>query len=174
MDQINYANLREVQKKEMENSALAILPEDFYQRVKELLQKKSAEAINSKSILTIKEYENIKKIVITIQIKREEKLALIALRGDKEVNGITKEEKDFVERFSGIIDDMRNEIHDRWEWQENKGNIKKDKRVKILKDVEQYKGIDSNIYGPFRLGDEIDLPEEEANWLLKAKMAQNV
>ncbi|MBI2079885.1 DNA replication complex GINS family protein [Candidatus Micrarchaeota archaeon] len=171
---LNYATLREIQKKELESAALTQLEGDFYEKVNELLRKRSQEAMNSKSFLAIKEYENIRKIVISIQIKREEKLALMGLRGEGEPKGITSEEKEFLEKFVGIINSMRESIKDRWETKESGISAKKDRRVKVLKDVEQYKGIDNNIYGPFKVGEEINLPEEEANWLLKTKIAESI
>jgi hypothetical protein len=48
------------------------------------------------------------------------------------------------------------------------------RRIKILKEVSQYRGLDNALYGPFRQGEEQNLPRAEAEWLLKAGMAEIV
>ena len=47
-------------------------------------------------------------------------------------------------------------------------------KVIILKDVAQYKGIDNKIYGPFKSKEQAILPTSEAEWLIQAKMAENI
>lgn len=46
------------------------------------------------------------------------------------------------------------------------------RRIRLLQDVTPYKGLDNAVYGPFRKGDECTLPPPEAEWLLKARMAE--
>ena len=46
------------------------------------------------------------------------------------------------------------------------------KKIKIVKDVEQYKGLDNNVYGPFKTGEEALLPMQEVEWLLKSHLAE--
>ncbi len=54
---------------------------------------------------------------------------------------------------------------------DKKSNVKKDmenkKQIKVIKYIEEYRGIDGNIYGPYRVGDIVELPNEEAEWLIK-------
>ena len=73
---INYSVLRDIQKRELESSALAKLDNDFYQKVGEFLTVKKKEATESGSLLAIREYENLRKIILMIQAKREESLFL--------------------------------------------------------------------------------------------------
>ncbi len=167
---LNYSDLRDIQKKEMESSAIVGLPQDFYQSVSQLLSKKNDEAHSSKSLLAIKEYENIRKLVITIQAKREEKIVLMAVRGEKEGAGLTAEEKEMLKELSSIIKKSRETVKSVWG---KEGSVPDgSSRIRIIKDVAQYRGLDSSIYGPFRQGEERLLPRPEAEWLLKAGLAE--
>jgi DNA replication initiation complex subunit (GINS family) len=166
---LNYSDLREIQKREMESSAIVSLPEDFYQLISEMLSKKGSEAMSSKSLLTIKEYENIKKIIAAISAKREEKIVLMAVRGEKEGVGLTAEEREMLKELSSIIKRSRETVKAVWASEETPSDARK---IKILKDISQYRGLDNSVYGPFRAGDEQMLPSAEAEWLLKAGMAE--
>jgi hypothetical protein len=48
------------------------------------------------------------------------------------------------------------------------------KKVRFTKDVPAYRGADSQTFGPFKSGQEETLPPQEADWLLKGKLAQVV
>jgi len=169
---LTYSEMRDIQRKEMESSAIVSLPTDFYKSVSELLVKKSGEAMKTKSLLVIKEHENIKKIIRSIQAKREEKIVLMAVRGEREGSGLTTEEKELLKELSTIIKKARECVRSVWE-SEDKTPSDSD-RIKILKDVSQYRGLDNALYGPFKQGEEQLLPRAEAEWLLKAGMAEQV
>ena len=167
---LNYSDLRDIQKKEMESSAIVSLPPDFYQEVSQLLSTKSEEAHSSKSLLAIKEYENIKKIIISIQAKREEKIVLMAVRGEGEGAGLTAEEKEMLKGLSSIIKKSRDTVKNVWDSKDSLPDSSR--RIKIIKDVAQYRGLDNSIYGPFKQGEEQMLPQPEVEWLLRAGLAQ--
>lgn len=168
-DMLNYSDLREIQKREMESSAIVSLPEDFYQLMAQVLAKKGSEAMSGKSLLAIKEYENIKKIIAAISAKREEKIVLMAVRGEKEGAGLTAEEREMLKELSSIIRKSRETVKAVWATEEATDDSRK---IKILKDISQYRGLDNSVYGPFKAGEEQMLPRAEAEWLLKAGMAE--
>lgn len=169
---LNYAKLREMQRAEMGSSELCNVEEGFYSELRVFLGGKREEAVGSQNLLSIKEYENLRKIAKAIVNKRNEKLVLLALRGRKEMPGITGEEESFLARLSGTIEE--NEAKLAFIFEENNGKGKKDniKRVRLLKNISPYKGLDDKVYGPFKAGDEVELPPDEAQWLLKEKMAE--
>ncbi len=171
--EINYSVLREIQKKEMESTKIVTLDGDFYVKASEFLEKKKNDALSSGSILPIREYENIKKIIHSIKERREEKIVLMAIRGEGTNKGLTPEEGDLLAELSASVGRFRKRVTEMFSEEEK--TVKKDiRRVKLLKDVDPYKGLDDNVYGPFRNGEEIELPPAEAEWLLKAKLAENV
>ncbi len=169
---LNYSNLRDLQRKELESSAIAEVPEDFYVQIAELLSQRKQDAMSSQSLLVIKEYENIKKIVMSIQIKREEKIVHLALRGEQSASGLAVQEREMLKELSAIIKKSRDVVKNVWD--SAGASSATTRRVRILKDISAYKGLDDQTYGPFREGDELSLPGAEAEWLLKSRMAEIV
>jgi DNA replication initiation complex subunit (GINS family) len=167
---LNYSELRDIQKREMESSGIVKLSDDFYQSVALLLTCKKQEAISSKSLMAIKEYENIKKILVSIQSKREEKIVLMAVRGDSSDGGLTAEEKGMLREIRSTVDKSHESIKGVWENDDIAPS--NSKKIKILQDVAQYKGLDNMVYGPYKKGDEQVVPHTEAEWLLKSRMAE--
>lgn len=169
---LNYSKLREMQRSEMSSSELCLVDEEFYSQLKDFLGEKKGEALSSQNLLVIKEYENLRKIAKAIVNKRNEKLVLLALRGKKESTGMTKEEANFLTHLSRAIDENESELA--FIFEESNGSSERDhfKRVRLLKNISPYKGLDEKVYGPFKSGEEVNLPPDEATWLLKEKMAE--
>jgi DNA replication initiation complex subunit (GINS family) len=169
---MDYSALRDIQRSEMQSSAIVKLPEDFYQLISRVLQEKQDEAISIKSLVAIREHENIKKIVRSIAAKREEKIVLMAIRGEIGGEGLTAEEKELLKGLTSIIMKSRETVKSVWE-SETPAPVGSQK-VKLLKNVEKYRGLDNTIYGPFKEGEETLLPKPEAEWLRKSGMAETV
>jgi DNA replication initiation complex subunit (GINS family) len=167
---LTYSTLREIQKKEFDSAAPVPLEKDFYRQLAELIAKKKKEALESGSLLSIREYENIKRIALLIYTKREEKLVLMALRGEKDTNGLSENEAALLNTITEIINNSRSKFKEIFA----DDTFSEVRRIRILSDVEQYVGLDKNVYGPFKAGEELTLKKEEAEWLLKAKMAELV
>jgi DNA replication initiation complex subunit (GINS family) len=167
---VNYSDLRDIQKREMESSAIVVLPDDFYDSVSALLSAKKRDALSSSAMLSIKEYENIKKILLSIQAKREEKIVLMAVRGENVGAGLTPQEREMLRELTGIVVRSRDAITK--VWSNDEAQPGSSRRLRLLADVTQYKGLDNAVYGPFHKGEECLLPPPEAEWLLKSRMAE--
>jgi DNA replication initiation complex subunit (GINS family) len=172
---LNYSKLREMQRSEIASSELCAVNEDFYAQLKEFLTEKRKEALGSQNLLVIKECENLRKIAKSIVNKRNEKLVLLALRGKKDTSGMTAEETEFLSHLSKAIEE--NDAQLSFIFEEGNGKpaaAEKDniKRVRLLKNISPYKGLDEKVYGPFKEGEVAELPHDEAQWLLKEKMAE--
>jgi len=172
MKPLDYSLLRDIQKNELESTKLTSLEENFYANASEFLSVRKKEAFASGSTLSIREYENIKKILTTIKERREEKIILMAIRGEGNSGRLTPEEKKLLKELSDAVKKFRESIADSSASEESTLPVPEKKKVKLLKDVEPYKGLDNNVYGPYKSGDEVELPPAEAEWLLKAKMAE--
>ncbi len=48
------------------------------------------------------------------------------------------------------------------------------KRLRIIKDVKAYRASDGSTVGPFKIGDEIPLAPQEADLLVRGRLAENV
>lgn len=179
---LTYSRLRELQRSEMQNAELTALEDGFYTELKSFLEARKAEALSTQNLLVIKECENVKRIAKSIINKRMEKIVLISLRGKSDVKGLTPEEKDFLMRLKGVVEQNEAAMHGLVDADGGSrisagdavvvGGKASIKRIKFTKDISPYKGLDEKIYGPFKTGDEAELPEEEAQWLLKEKMAE--
>lgn len=167
---LNYAVLRDIQKKESDSAAIVRLEPSFYSDAAALIAEKKRSALESGSILSIKEYENLRRIVASIQSRREEKIVLMAVRGESDAPGLTGEEGALLRELAGRIGESRARLAGIWN---NKAeDLPKSRKVRILKDIEPYTGLDRNVYGPFHTGEERILPLTEAEWLLKSKLAE--
>ena len=156
----------------MASSELCTVEEGFCMELKEFLEKKREEAVGSSNLLVLREYENLRKIAKAIVGKRTEKVVLLALRGKKEASGLTREEAHFLSKISGAIEENDAEMAVLFEEGGENGKKNNIKRVKFIKDIDPYKGLDEKVYGPFRTGEIAQLPLDEAQWLLKEKMAE--
>ncbi len=162
---LSYSTLREIQKKEIEGGPLVELEEDFFQKAVEYLKSKKQETISG-NILSIKEYENAKRVLSIILSKREEKIILMALRSEKSQIGLVEKEQELFLKLQNIIAEHRkNSLLD----EETEFQMQK---VVIEQEVGKYMGSDKKLYGPFKKGEEHLLPKSEVEWLLKEKMAQ--
>lgn len=170
MAEITYMLLRDIQQRESSSPKLSQVEPDFYQKLKIFIDEKKCNAFSSNSMMKIREYENIQKIVAAIKEKREEKILLMALRGEK-INGyITHEEKILFDKIQLTLMEFRKMINEN----EEKKCEATELKVKIIKDIEAYKGLDGNTYGPYKQDEIVSLPKAEVEWLMKAKMAEMV
>lgn len=165
---LTYAVLRDIQKREMESSAIVALQDGFYAEVADFLAKKKEEALHGDSMLPLREYENTRKIFRDVQAKREEKIVLMAIRGESAGSGLTPEEREMLAELSATIARGRERVTA----MVGGGRQPARKRVRLLKDMDKYKGMDNAVYGPFREGEEQALPPGEAEWLVQNGMAE--
>ncbi len=169
---LTYSSLREIQKKEMESLEPVKVEKDFYAQLGHLVESKKAAALKNQSFAEMRELENVKKVAESIIAKRKEKLLMLSAIAEQEIDGLADEEKGFLSRIREVSKDSFSTVLSVFEEPEKERDRRT--RVKIVKTIEAYKGFDNNIYGPYKEGEEILLPEEEAEWLLKSKMAEHI
>lgn len=171
---LTFSQLRELQKRELETPELTPLPQNFYEELIAFLKHKSDESLKSQNLLAIKEFESIKKIAKNIIMKRREKIFLYLVHHNERLNlkHLTEEEKEFVDKVLNAESETIEKIERIFKISEESSEKKEFKKIRILSDIEAYKGLDNNIYGPFKVGDEVNLPLSEAEWLLKNKLAE--
>lgn len=167
---IGYSLLRDIERQELTQASLTRLPPDFYENVKKYVAELEMK-MGDGGIMVIREYENVKRIIKRIMEKREEKIVLLAVRGIESEN-LTEEERGLFYSIKERIDEYRKNF----EYEESKNSIKKEriKKIRMLKEVAAYTAPNGNVYGPFKEQEEVVLPYEEANILVKAKLAEEV
>lgn len=170
---LTYSRLREIQKKEMESFEPVKVEKDFYAQVRQFLESRKASALKSQSFMDMRELENARKVAKSVLAKRKEKLLMLSAISAQDIEGLTEEEQQFVRRVREVAGSSFGAVDSMFEEPKEESTVHSTK-VKIVRTTEAYKGFDNNIYGPFKEGEEILLPEEEAEWLLKNKMAEHI
>ncbi len=169
---LTYSSLRDIQKKESESLEPVRVEKDFYSQLKQFIESRKAAALKSPSFSEMRELENIRKVAKSIIAKRREKLLMLSAISAQDLEGLADEEQLFLKEVRRITGDSFGPLDTIFE--DPKEEAVHRTKVKIVKTIEAYKGFDNNIYGPYREGEEILLPEEEAEWLLKSKMAEHI
>jgi len=169
---LNYSRLRELQRSEMQNAELAKLEDGFYSELRAFLEAREAEARATQNLLVMKECENVRRIAKAVINKRMEKIVLVSIRGRDEVPGLTQEEREFLARLRDVVGEREAAMIGFMGEKRCDGNMDNIKRIKFVKDISPYKGLNEKVYGPYKTGEEAELPGEEAQWLLKEKMAE--
>lgn len=187
MEEMSYKRLRELQRQEKEGAALVALPREFYSSLCEFLNQKRG-AMDGAGDLERREYDNMIRIIREINSLRKQKIVFRAVRtGSRhETEGMTAEEHALYDRFCGLLSEDAQWFEKVCEGkvagaaahgestgigEGNGGNGAMIKKVRLLKDVQAYRGLDNATYGPFKPGDEASLPAVEADFLVKSRFA---
>ena len=189
-DELNYKRLRDLAREEKAQPGLVRLPPEFYTSVESFLSSKFSEMESSRSVLQMREFENSVAVIREISHIRQQKILFKAIRNGgehKSAEDMTREEHELYDRFCAIVEDSRKDLDSllaRYqssrkaadgkvqhgeETVASEGSIKK---VRFLKDVPAYRGANNETFGPFRPGEESSLPQNEADWLLRGRLAE--
>ncbi len=163
-DVITFRYIREIHLEEKNSQKLAKIPENFYELVKDYLEKKEQEG-------NLSEIKNVKIMVEEIFNRRERKIinfAIISARTGFVPENMTEEEKMFFEKLVEVIKSRRSSILEKLT-QDKKSD---DNLVIFKEDVPSFIGADGEEYGPFSKGDIAKLPKENAELLVKQGYAE--
>ncbi|MCX6770225.1 MAG: hypothetical protein NT051_06160 [Candidatus Micrarchaeota archaeon] len=199
VEELNYKRLRDLAREEKTQPGLVKIDSDFYSSVEKFLTENFSKMEESASVLQMREFENATAIIREISILRQQKILFRALRGrgkKDQPEDMTREEYGIYDRFCGIIDEEGGRLDkmlSRFERSGKRGEKQAQagaqapkqaeapsqepniiKKVRFLKDVQAYVGANMETFGPYRVGDEGALPPEEAELLLKQRMAEKV
>jgi len=178
-----YSELRRLQQEEKSSAALVQLSPDFYTGLEAMVRQKKDALSKTHGIMEIKEFENTLKIIRDIYSIREQKILFKALRttSHHDSAGMTVEEHQLFDSVVSTLKDSKRNLErflgddaqtERLEPEgSNGGNIKK---VRFLKEVPAFRGLDNNVYGPFKTGDTLELPLSETSALIKGKIAEGL
>ncbi|MEM3030567.1 MAG: hypothetical protein QXH27_02420 [Candidatus Micrarchaeia archaeon] len=173
MADISYEELRRIQAREKREPGLCELEADFYDRVNAHVAERRSRLEKKFDFAAAREYENTLKILRDIYAKREQKILLLALRaarGEEEANGLTREERALFDSVVKLLRECSTRFQGILEVGAAARELSK-RRVKILRDVPEFVGKDMMNYGPFKLGEDVLLPENEAARLERLGMA---
>ncbi|MEM4633899.1 MAG: hypothetical protein QW275_01970 [Candidatus Anstonellaceae archaeon] len=185
VEEITYKRLRDLAREEKAQAGLLALPEDFYSSVQAFLDSKLSEVKSSPSVIQMRELENAVALVKEIASIRQQKILFKAIReGGRhgKTEEMTRNEHALYDRFCAILADSKAEL-DRMlskycalpipsTHPNASGNSLK--KVRFIKEVPAYRGPNNELFGPYLPGQESELPQSEAEWLLKGKLAEEI
>jgi len=197
-EELTYKRLRDMEREEKAQPGLPALPPEFYASVEAFLSSKFSEMESSRSVMQMHEFENAVAVIKEISSIRQQKILTIAIRsgGAHSATGeMTREEHELYDRFCAVLEDARGNLESmlaRYGSGKAKNPPKQPqvampqpddaarteggslKKVRFLKEVPAYKGVNNETFGPFSAGQEGALPKNETDWLLKGKLAENL
>ncbi|MEM3610433.1 MAG: hypothetical protein QW076_06075, partial [Candidatus Anstonellales archaeon] len=165
--------LRELYREESKQSELLKLPENFYQKLEELINESNINAKKSQDLQKLIEYKNIlstAEALVDIRIRKIIRLTSLLDEESTKKKSLTNEEQVFAEKLIKIIKEfkaarsfMNKELNRPHNYEIE---------VHILQDIPEYIGKDGKIYGPYQKNSIVKLPYEEAEYLIKENFAQ--
>lgn len=171
MEELTYEELRRIQARERASPVLQSLPAGFYKNARKLIETKSNSLKNNFSLTDAKEYESILKVVEDIYERRKQKIVLKAIKSGVDESALAEEEKEFFSKLRKIIEEEEERFKKIIGGAAEKESIK---RIKILKHLPKFVGTDLKVYGPYEEGVDVELPEKEAQLLVKRGIAEYI
>lgn len=193
MGDFDYKKLRDLAREEKAQPGLVRLPDDFHASVEQFLNSKFSEMESSRSVMQMREFENATAIIREISLIRQQKILFKAIRSGG-VHGstgdMTRGEHELYDRFCSVLEEEKGRLDSLLTRFESKrqpssaqmapagqpeaasspsGMIKK---VRFTKDVLAFRGANNETFGPYKSGEEGNLPVSEADWLLRGKLAE--
>jgi DNA replication initiation complex subunit (GINS family) len=164
---INYADIQKIYMNEKATTELQKIDDCFYYDAADLLTKIEAE-----------HREHISKRVYEIFERRRNKIVFAALRsGQKELANMLPAEKRFYEKMAKDLEDYKEilsgEPAGNKEGENSAINTRMKKvKVRFLTPFPSIIGSDLVHYGPFKEGDEADMPLDNAQVLVEQEAAE--
>lgn len=194
-DELTYKRLRDLLREEKSLPSLAKIPQDYYVSVEAFLSSTFSQMESGHSVMQMREFENATSVIREISLIRQQKILFKALRNGGEhtkAEDMTREEHEVYDRFCHVVEEENNRLgtllsrfqHSRANaapvQKQEPSSEKKEaqgsrlKKVRFTKDVQAYIGMNKERFGPFKPGEEGTLPSDEAELLLRERLAEPV
>jgi len=169
---ITFEFIRRVHREEQREPRLSKIPKDFYQKARDYLDQKRKLSLKKKDRLASLEVKNVERLLKDIFNRRETKIvthAIITARTDIPPPNLIQEEKEF---FEAIVNTLKTERDRVLNLLFKKTKELKLEKVNLTEDIEEFVGIDLKKYGPFKKGQVVKIPKENAELLKKVGKAK--
>ncbi len=195
---ITYETLREIQRNERRSEKLSDLSDDFYESVNSYLNRDAHDEVTQTELRNAREIIMDIKERRERKILNQ---ALRAVRANEQadINEMTSAEKKLFDEIVNVLIKYKETIENNGKSGETNGKSAESKseesedtsendntpinepenekgkdyiKVKILEDVPQIVGADLEDYGPFKAGDIVELPAENAKIFIESGKAE--
>jgi DNA replication initiation complex subunit (GINS family) len=182
MEVLTYEALREIQRNEKKSEKLFELSNDFYKAFEAYIEQRT----NSKDESSTIEVQNAKNILRDIVDRREKKILNQALRTARtqekvDKGTMTEKEQELYDALLNVLNEYRFDLNGNGqkpaeEEEEDEEEPKEEDssriKIKVLEDLPAIVGADFEDYGPFKAGEVIELPRENAEIFLNKEKAE--
>lgn len=161
--------IRRIFEEEKNSPGLTKLPDDFFEQVRDYLEKKSRMIRDESDRWAL---DSIKRRLRTIFERRERKILNFAhgfINSGVLPENLTPEERRFLERVAECVREFQREREEGFD----KG-CEKFALLTMVKDVPRFVGVNLRNYGPFKPGDISTIPEPNAELLVKKGLAERM
>ena len=196
-DELTYKRLRDLLREEKSLPSLAKISPDYYSSVELFLSSTFSQMESNNSIMQMREFENATSVIKEISLIRQQKILFKALRNGGEhtkTEDMTREEHQVYDKFCHVIEEENGRLNSMLSrFQHRKGSSEaakmqktapsaekseapgsRLKKVRFTKDIQAYIGMNKERFGPFKPGEEGSLPSDEAELLLRERLAELV
>jgi DNA replication initiation complex subunit (GINS family) len=174
---ITYEYIRRIQREEQYEPKLSKLSDDFYDKAKKYLEQKKNLAKKKGDRSTEIELENTKRVLEDIFNRRETKIlnqAVFSTRTGIPPQNLTKIEEKFFRQLVDLLKYQREKTLNIFTEKTKKKEKVKIQKVKFTQDIAEFVGTDLKKYGPFKEGEEAEIPLENAKLMIKLENAKKV
>jgi len=166
---ITYADVQRVYRSEKRSPTLQKIDDKFYSKISELLTGIEKE-----------HREYIRKLVDEIFERRRNKIVINALRSpEKEPGNMIPIERAFYAELTRALAKYKERVlSEKFKGEEEPAEIEKIKtekiKVRFLRSLPSIIGSDMVHYGPFKEGDEVELPKDNAEILIDQEIVEEI
>ena len=177
---LSYEDVMKVRRLEQNAARLVKLDKNFYDQLRDFIEKEKELQKQEFSMDRAKEFENLKTAVYDVYFMREKKILNQALRqsrtGGADLEHMQPVEKDLFDNLSEFLNRGRSEMDSLFSHKEQPGKrVAEDLNkvsIMLLEDVPSFMGTDLKEYGPFQKESHASLPAPIAELLLSRKAAR--
>lgn len=174
---ITFEYIRKVQREEQYDAKLSKIPDDFYEKCREYLEQKKKLTKKKEDRMSEMELINIQRILEDVYNRRETKIldkAVLALRTGIPVQNLTKPEEKFFKQLVELLKFNREKTLNILTKKTKEKEEPKLEKLKFTQDIPEFVGSDLKRYGPFKTGEEGEIPLENAELMIKTENAKKV
>lgn len=174
---ITYEYIRKIQREEQFEAKLCKVPDDFYENAKKYLEQKRKLSQKKEDRSGEIEIQNTKRILEDIFNRRETKIlnqAVFATRTGIPVQNLTKLEEKFFRQLVELLKFQREKTLNIFNKKTKEKEEEKLQKIKFTQDIPEFMGSDLKKYGPFKSGEEVEIPIENAELMVKSEIAKMV
>ncbi len=174
---ITYEYIRKIQREEQNDVKLSKISDDFYDKCNNYLEQKSILTKKKSDRSSELEVENIQRVLEDIFNRRETKIlqqAVFVTRTGIPVLNLIKIEEKFFKQLVELLKYQREKTLNILTKKTKEKKETKLQKLKFTQDIPAFMGPDLKKYGPFKVGEEVKIPSENAELMVKSEIAKMV